>query len=108
MESPDDHCCDRMRAQVAFACDAHPDLAGCPDSLIAYSARFDEYGLRVHDGGGSVVSIAYCPWCGERLPSSRREEWFRRLEELGFQDPLSQGIPSEFTTSAWWKAGGAS
>jgi len=30
------------------------------------------YGLYVHDGenghGASVIQIAYCPWCGTRLP----------------------------------------
>lgn len=22
----------------------------------------------VHDGGSSVVAIAFCPWCGSKLP----------------------------------------
>jgi hypothetical protein len=24
----------------------------------------------VHDGGSSVVEIAFCPWCGSKLPAS--------------------------------------
>ena len=93
-----------MREQISFGCDAHPDLADCPDALVAYSARFDDYGLRIHDGGGAVVSISHCPWCGARLPRSRRAEWFRRLEELGFEDPLSQEVPADYMTSRWWQA----
>ena len=28
-----------------------------------------EYGLIIHDSGGSVVIINYCPWCGSELSS---------------------------------------
>ncbi|KXO98382.1 DUF6980 family protein [Tsukamurella tyrosinosolvens] len=59
-----------MAAQVEFACDRHPELADCPDSLIKRSTTFGEYGIRVHDGGSSWVTIAYCPWCGTKLPQS--------------------------------------
>jgi hypothetical protein len=27
------------------------------------------FGLIIHnDGGGSVIQISFCPWCGTRLP----------------------------------------
>ena len=66
------HCCDEMTRQVNHRCDTHPDPFDCPDSLVHYSARLDEYGLIVHDGGSSSVRVEYCPWCGAKLPGSKR------------------------------------
>ena len=68
-----EHCCDEMRQQVERECDLHPDRSYCPDALVTYSPRWREYGLIVHDGGSSWVSIRFCPWCGSRLPESVRE-----------------------------------
>lgn len=73
------HCCTMMTDNVNHRCDMHPDPADCPDHLIYYSPRFDEYGILVHDGGSSMVGIQYCPWCGTRLPASQRDRWFDEL-----------------------------
>ena len=63
-------CCDRMACDLDRQCDEHPDRAACPDALIARVRA--GFGLYVRDGekgyGGSVIEIAYCPWCGARLP----------------------------------------
>ncbi len=66
------HCCERMEAALRFECTAHADAFECPDSLVYYSGRSDEYGLIVHDGGTSYIVIGYCPWCGAKLPESQR------------------------------------
>ncbi len=71
--------------------------------LVSYSAKFDEYGLRIYDGGSSSMIIFFCPWCGNKLPSSLRDEWFDRLEALGYDDPGDQDIPKAFTTDAWYR-----
>ena len=91
-----------MASQVEFRCKEHEDLSVCPDSLIIFDPRFNEYGLRVHDGGSSNITIFFCPWCGENLPHSLREEWFNELEALGFDDPFSQEIPAQFRSDAWY------
>lgn len=70
------HCCKQMTDAVQFACAEHPSRFDCPDALIDYNDRFDEYGLIVHDGGSPVVVIQYCPWCGSRLPESKRDRSF--------------------------------
>ena len=31
------------------------------------------YGLIIHDGGTSAVTIQFCPWCGSKLPASKRD-----------------------------------
>ena len=60
------HCCDRMDLDLNQTCDKHPDRYKCPDSLIE-TVR-GGYGLIIHDGGRSVVEMAFCPWCGAKLP----------------------------------------
>jgi len=75
-----------------------------PDVLVAYLSKFDEHGLVVHDGGSSIVQIHFCPWCGTRLPESRRDQWFEELEKRGI-DPLSDHVPPEFQSEAWYRKG---
>ncbi|WP_420910669.1 DUF6980 family protein [Qipengyuania spongiae] len=50
-------------------CDQHEDRFACPDCLIHHSEKRDSYGLIIHDGGSSVITISYCPWCAVKLPN---------------------------------------
>jgi hypothetical protein len=61
------YCCATMRSNVERRCDQHPDPFDCPDTVIWQSALGDQYGLMIHNGGRSYVTIAFCPWCGTRL-----------------------------------------
>jgi hypothetical protein len=97
------HCGQQMLDQLEFTCDQHPDLRDCPDALIAYLSKFNEYGIRIHNGGSSWAVISYCPWCCIQLPASRRDEWFNRLEALGFSEPSEQPIPEEFHSDRWYR-----
>lgn len=97
------HCCEQMTERINYRCSQHPDVFDCPDNLIYYSPRFDEYGIIIHDGGPSYITIKYCCWCGAELPKSKRDEWFDRLEALGFDNPTEQDIPKEFLTSEWYE-----
>ncbi|WP_145751101.1 DUF6980 family protein [Nitrospirillum amazonense] len=60
------HCCDRMAGDLNRSCKVHADRSDCPDALI--NQVRGGYGIIVHDGGSSVVEIAFCPWCGTKLP----------------------------------------
>jgi hypothetical protein len=80
------HCCDRMREELLRHCELGVRRSECPDALIAYSPKFNEYGIIVHDGGLSFVQIHHCPWCGTKLPESERDGWFDALERNGI-DP---------------------
>ena len=92
-----------MEKAIALNCDEHSDMYACPDVLIAYSEVFDEYGLIIHDGGCSSMNIFYCPFCGAKLPESKRDLWFDTLENMGFDDPSEQNIPEEFKSDEWYK-----
>jgi hypothetical protein len=94
-----------MANRVNRRCDRHDDAFSCPDTLISYTARFREYALIIHDGGMSGVGIAFCPWCGRRLPDSLRDRWFDELERLGV-DPWEDRIPPEFEDDRWFAASG--
>lgn len=72
-----------------------------PDVLVHYDPKFDEYGLVIHDGGSSTVGIEYCPWCGRRLPESRRDAWYDRLLAMGL-DPEKDEVPEEYKSAAWY------
>jgi hypothetical protein len=98
------HCCESMREQVEFTCEQHASRFDCPDALIGYLLVLNEYGLIVHDGGTSAVNIAFCPWCGTKLPESLRERWFTELAALGFDEPLVQDIPERYKSDEWYRA----
>ena len=72
------------------------------ESGLEYLPILREFGIRVLDGGSSILVIHYCPWCGKRLPSSLRDEWFKRIEALGLE-PWDDGVPEDMQTDAWWK-----
>lgn len=61
------YCCEEMKYFSRLNCDIHKSVYECPDSLIKYSDKDNEYGLIIHDGGISQVRINFCPWCGRKL-----------------------------------------
>ena len=86
------------------SCDLMDQYLSGEDEFVDYVPKFREYGVPVHDGGQSHIQINFCPWCGAKLPSSLRDEWFRELERLGHDDPIFNGYPVEFSNDEWWKA----
>ncbi len=94
------HCCIDMNNNVYCVDDPSltPQNIG---NIIYYSSRFREYGIPINNSA-SYLLINYCPWCGCKLPTSKRDEWFDALENLGYITPLSQDIPLEFRSSAWY------
>jgi hypothetical protein len=92
-----------MTEAVDYRCGQRPDPFECPDCLIYYEARFDEYGIIIHDGGHSYTLIDSCPFCGTRLPESKRDEWVKQLEAMGFADPWLDDIPPPFRTDRWFR-----
>jgi hypothetical protein len=100
---PGDFPCVHIGTQVTTNCPDHPDPADCPDILISYFARFDEYSIAVRDGDTSAIGIRFCPWCSVAPPDSKRNRWFDELTALGYTDFHGDDIPPEFWTDAWYK-----
>ena len=98
------HCCQTMADQLDQRCEMHSDPFDCPDQLIMYAPELDEYGLIVHDGGHSYVCIEFCPWCGTKLPESKRDQRFAELRALGFDEPPIQEIPDAYKSDAWYRS----
>lgn len=97
-----DFCCNEMRERINYDCIEHNNKYSCPVCIIEYNEVYDEYGIKIHDGGASCITINYCPWCGSKLPEPKRDLWFEKLEMLGIDDPIEHDIPKEFRTSEWY------
>lgn len=63
----DKYCYEDMKYHANFNCDIHKGPFECPDKLILFDKRDNEYGLIIHDGGTAVIGILFCPWCGKKL-----------------------------------------
>lgn len=61
------YCCETMKCHLEYKCDIHTDPFECPDKIIVKSKDKD-YGIIIHDGGSSFITIEFCPWCGKKLP----------------------------------------
>jgi hypothetical protein len=96
-------CCEVMQRQAGHSCEQHPNPWDCPDALVIYISKFDEFGIVIHDGGAAFSKIAFCPWCGAKLPESRRDQWFDELERLRL-DPDSDSLPHRFKSDEWYRA----
>jgi hypothetical protein len=72
------------------------------DTPILYIEKFDEYGLKIYDSGSSSIEIEFCPWCGQKLPESKRDQWFEEIEQLGI-DPWSNDIPEKYLNDSWYR-----
>lgn len=95
-------CCNALEYHSQNHCDIHLDDFECPDCIIHYTEKFDEYGIIIHDGGQSVITIQFCPFCGAKLPDSKRELWFSELEKIGITDSDDPRIPSRYFTKEWF------
>jgi hypothetical protein len=76
------HCCEEMTERANFWCDQCTNQCRCAHKDIYYSSVFDEYCI-INQLQIDVETIKFCPWCGVKLPKSKREEWFDLMDELG-------------------------
>ncbi len=101
--NPDRICCDAMGRQLRHECEQHPNLRDCPDVVVVYYPHVDEFGMPIRDGGASSLGMQFCPWCGKKLPDSKRDLWCDTLNSMGYDSPISDDIPAEYRTDAWWR-----
>lgn len=96
-----DYPCVHMAYRATQVCEQHPDREDCPDLIIDYIAKFDEFQLMKSD---VRLTILFCPWCGIKLPQSRRDQWFDAMDALGI-DPWQSpdAVPEPYRSDAWFK-----
>jgi hypothetical protein len=73
---------------------------------IIYYPKHRKYGVFVNDGGTSIVTIDFCPWCGIKLPCRLSEMWVDILDEIGVDPSEKDQIPDDMKTDEWWKKRG--
>lgn len=73
------------------------------DIPVMYEPVFDEFGIQILDGGTSEMRLSFCPWCGCRLPESKRTRYFELLDELDLE-PGDSRIPSQMQSDEWWRS----
>ena len=87
-------------SKTYFCCEAM--AKNVENGAIRYSDIFDEYGIPLPEDSVSVIRVSHCPWCGTTLPKSKRNEWFQKLERLGYDAHLfDENIPVDFKSSKW-------
>jgi hypothetical protein len=86
------HCCASMRYYLNNSSGANG---------IEFVPKFREYGITVPGQTTSITLIEFCPWCGTKLPSTLRMQWFERIDELGI-DEAKDPVPKELQTDAWY------
>src|SRR5262249_6702406 len=94
--------CVHLAYYTSAWCAEHADpTADTPEAAVIYNPRFDELGIYLYDR--SVLGIRHCPWCGAKLPESRRDEWLQRARALGIEDPKDPRLPTELKSDAWYR-----
>ena len=90
MTSNGNFCCKDMQIHLSYQ---HHNLY--------YNEVIDEYGICVVESRSYIV-INYCPWCGKKLPPSKKYAWFNELEEMGYENPIFRDdIPDEYKSAKW-------
>lgn len=70
---------------------------------LRYDPALREYlVLPIDDEQSDQLVFQWCPFCGQRLPPSLRDEWFERLWELGLTGPEDPRVPEEMRSDRWW------
>lgn len=90
------HCCDQMSFHI------HEK-----EKIIIFVPEFREYSIRASKS--IIQRIDFCPWCGIKLPTDLREEFFDILDKEYNLDTLcldKRKIPKEFRSDEWWKKRG--
>ena len=102
-----DFCCENMKSHVFLKCENVVATDGdWDDKPIWYYSKLDEFCIPHPDlvGGffSGVITITHCPWCGKKLPESKRDKWIERLQDMGI-NPFCDCVPDEFMTSEWYE-----
>lgn len=96
--------------KITHCCQLMDKFINDPRVGISYSKVMREYYIDLIDGPAKQCP-SYCPFCGTKLPSSLRDEYFDILEKEfnvddDWDEEQAKRIPEEFKTDEWWKKRG--
>lgn len=60
-------CCLNLAEKVFDSVDERGELDLDNVNVIMRKWKDGTYGIPIHDGGSSIIEIAFCPWCGSEL-----------------------------------------
>lgn len=60
------YCCSNFEFHISQTCPEHVDRFDCPD-IILVKFNNGDIGIPIRDGGSSMYTIKFCPWCGVKL-----------------------------------------
>lgn len=104
--------------KLPHCCDIVWDTLEDPRTLFSYFPWTREYGVRLVDitrpAGEQplrIKPIRHCPWCGDALPPSLRDDWEKRVRARGFDPdtpctPYPEGLPEDLASDRWWREAG--
>lgn len=73
---------------------------------MKYDSQLREYYIKLRNSQ-AVQGMTFCPWCGEKLPESLRDEFYDIIiDKLGLGGCYDEKLPEEFKTDEWWKKRG--
>jgi hypothetical protein len=91
----------RRQAEPPHGCEGVTGALNDARVPIEYLPKYREYALVLEDGP-VLQLISFCPWCGEELPRSVRDQFFEHLEAMNL-DPEDSRVPLDFRSDAWWR-----
>ena len=99
--TPTHHCCLTMAFNIAHPVEiSHQGR----NRVVDWIASWNEYNIPVAYDGYAATRMHFCPWCGAKLPESKRDLWYLTLKKIGYDDPGEQEIPAEFNSDSWWRS----
>ncbi|SLA68351.1 DUF6980 family protein [Mycobacteroides abscessus] len=88
--------------QEGHSCEGINNAVRMKEVPVNFLSKFREWGIAILDGGSASLTIAYCPFCGSKLPNSLRDVWFDRLQTMGLE-PGDPAIPEAMRSDRWWR-----
>lgn len=100
-----------METNHTYCCTFMQNSINDPRIPLGYSPIMREYYINMNNAQYMIQEIFYCPWCGNKLPGSLRDEYFNILaREYHIEPDLdiknNDRIPLEFKSDEWWKKRG--
>ncbi len=91
---------------MEFCCKDMNLFLSDPRDPIKYNPVFREYFIDI-ENLNNILTMPFCPWCGYKLPSSLRDNFFDIIfNELELDDYDDPRLPAEFKTDEWWRKRG--